>query len=222
MSWFEELGFSENPFNPDPDFSAKYSAGLERELQELEYHVSSGSFAFVEGPSGSGKSVLLKLLLKRLGGKAVFVNALDGIDVRSIVRKKTSVISSFLGKPVKNLVVLVDHAEALATGPTELIKYYYDNNIFSSVVLAGVSLRSAGLPPSITDRIGSRVIKLRALSEDDALLIARRRLGSSDVLPDEAIRKAYNKSGGNAKKFLELCEKEAAAAKPVAVTEKAE
>lgn len=211
MSWFEELGFSENPFNPDPGFSAKYSAGLEKELQELDYCVSSGSFAFVEGPSGSGKSVLLRLLAKRLGSKAVFVNALDGADVHSIVRKKTSLIGSVFGKAARNIVVLVDHAEALTPGSMELLKYYYDNNVFGAVVLAGVTLKSARLLPSIIDRIGGRVIRLGVLGEDDALLMARRRLGSSGVLPEEAVRSVYRKSGGNAKRFLELCEKEAAA-----------
>lgn len=212
MEWFEELGFNENPFGLEPGFSARYSAGLESQVEELEYLIKSGSFVFVEGASGSGKSVLLKLLADKLGNGAIYVNAVNGFDAKSALRSKTSLIGHLLGKSPKNLVILVDEAGCLSKQAMEQLKYNFDNNCFGSVVLSGKSLKSAGLSASIIDRIGSRVVSIPALTEDAAVLMVARRLGNSGgLLGDDAVRRIYRRSGGNAKRFLQLCEEEARA-----------
>ena len=209
MEWFEELGFTENPFDTDASFSARFSAGLESQMEELDYLVKSASFVFVQGEPGSGKSVLLRLLAEKLGGRALFIDASSGADIRSAVKSKVSIFGSLFGKSPKNLVVLVDNASALSPDAFELIKFNYDNNIFTAVFLAGSSLKTAKLPASIVDRIGSRVVSIPALSEDAALMMARRRMGASELLDDAALRKIYKTSGGNARKFLQLCEEAA-------------
>lgn len=223
MEWFEELGFDGNPFSTDPAFSARSSAGLEKQLGELEYHASSGSIAFVEGAEGSGKSVLLQKLAWKLGSRAVFVDAaLGDVDVRAVLNSKASLLGRLLGNPPRNLVLLVDNAAAISPASLEVLKYYYDNNNFSSVVLAGTSLKSSGLSPSVIDRVGNRVVKVPALAEEDALLMVRNRLGSSGLFSEEVVRRIYKLSGKNAKRFLQLCEaacRKAAAAKSSAVSE---
>lgn len=223
MEWFEELGFDGNPFSTDPAFSARSSAGLEKQLGELEYHVNSGSMVFVEGAEGSGKSVLLQKLAGKLGSRAVFVDAASGdVDIRAIMKSKTPLLGRLFGNSPRNLVLLVDSAAGLSPGSLELLKFYYDNNNFGAVVFAGTALKSAGLSPSVIDRVGNRVVKVPALAEQDALLMVRNRLGSSGLLSEEMVRKIYKLSGKNAKKFLQLCEaacRKAAAAKSSAVGE---
>ncbi len=78
MEWFEELGFDSNPFDTSLEASAKSSVGLDKPLEKLEYYVTAGSVVFVEGPLGSGKSVLLWKLADRLGGKAVYIYCSSG------------------------------------------------------------------------------------------------------------------------------------------------
>ena len=213
MAWFEELGFADNPFDTDPAASVRSAVSLDKPLDELEYHVRSGSIIFVEGPSGSGKSVLLKALAGKFGGRAVFVDGdSDSVDIRSVIRKKTSLLDRLFGNSPKNLVLLADNAAGLSAGSMELVKYHYDNNNFGAVVFAGESLKSAGFSPAVLDRIGTRVIRLHLLSEDEAVVLVRNRLGSSAILGDGAIRKIYKMSGKNAKSFLELCDKACAAA----------
>ena len=73
MTWFEELGFDENPFDTDPGVSTKSSVGLDKPMGEVEYCISSGSIVFVEGAEGSGKSVLLKKLDGKIGTRAAVV-----------------------------------------------------------------------------------------------------------------------------------------------------
>ncbi|MBI2143387.1 ATP-binding protein [Candidatus Woesearchaeota archaeon] len=207
MEWFEEFGFDENPFSTDPAFSARSSVGLEKPQSELEYYASSGSIVFVEGASGSGKSVLLQKLAEKLGGRAVFIDAAAAnVDIRAIVNKKTSLLGRLLGRTPSNLVLLADNAASLSPGSLELLKYYFDNNHFGAVVLAGTSLKSSGLSPSIIDRIGNRVVKVAPLAEDDAVLMVRNRLGGSALFSEDAVRKIYKMSGKNARKFLQLCE----------------
>ncbi len=207
MEWFEEFGFDENPFSTDPAFSARSSVGLEKQLGELEYCISSGSIVFVEGAEGSGKSVLLQKLSRQLGRRAVYVDAAAAdVNLRAIVKSKTSIFDRMLGNNPKNIVLIVDNAAALLPHSLELLKYYYDNNYFGAVVLTGTSLRSSGLSASVLDRIGNRVVKIAALAEEDALLMVRNRLGSSELFNEEVVRKIYKLSGKNAKKFLQLCE----------------
>ncbi len=206
MEWFEEFGFDGNPFSTDPAFSAGFSAGLEKQLGEMEYYVNSGSIVFVEGAEGSGKSVLLQKLAGMLGRRAVVVDAAGDIDLREIIKSKTSPLGRLLGNPPGNLVLLVDNAKGLSPGSLELLKYYYDNNNFAAVVLAGSSLKASGLSPSVLDRIGNRVVRIAPLSEEDALLMVRNRLGSSGLFNESVARKIYKLSGKNARKFLQLCE----------------
>jgi len=223
MSWFEEFGFDENPFDTSPEFSVKSSAGLEKPLADIEYYISSGSMVFVEGPPGSGKSVLLAKLSDKLGGKAIRVDASQGvIGLRSIVKSKTPFLGRIFGAGPKNLVLLVDNSQHLPAATLDLMKFYYDNNQFGAVILAGPSMRAARLSDSVLDRIGNRIVRLAPLAEDDAVLIVRQRLGSSGILSDDLVRKIYKLSGKNVKRFLQMCEnacKAAVASKSSTVNE---
>ncbi|MEK6837504.1 MAG: hypothetical protein AABX69_02530, partial [Nanoarchaeota archaeon] len=101
------------------------------------------------------------------------------------------------------------------------LNYQYDNNHLVAVVFARASFRMAGLSPALVDRVGSRVVKLTALAENDAVLMVRNRLGSSAILGDDFIRKLYKMSGKDPKGFLQLCEdacKAAVASKSEAVS----
>ncbi len=222
MEWFEEFGFVESPFGTDAAFSARFSAGLERQLEQLQYLVKAGSFVFLEGPGGCGKSVLLRMLIGKLGRKAIYVDGSASIDVEAIIKRRTSIFRSMIGKSPSNLVLLVDGVSGLSPAALEMVKYNYDNNLFAAVVIAAQSMKSAGLPASILDRIGSRVVRIEPISEGDALIMVRKRLGSFDLLSDELVRKIYKKSGGNAKIFLGLCEeagKQAAASRSTEIME---
>jgi hypothetical protein len=222
MEWFEELGFGANPFDGSTEASAKYAVGLDRPFEELKYYVDSGSVVFVEGPLGSGKSVLLWKLADELGGRAVYVDC-SGVelDVRSIMRKKTSFLDRLFGNSPSGVVLLIDTAANLSPTAMGLLKYHYDNNHLCAVDFAGASFRSAALSPALVDRIGSRVIRLGARTENDAALMLRNRLGSSAILGDDSINKLYKMSGKSPKRFLQLCEdacKAAVASKSEAVS----
>ena len=213
MNWFEDLGFDDNPFSPSLEASARAAVGLDKPIRDVEYFISAGSLIFVEGARGTGKSVFLKKLSDRLGRRAVTVDGEAGaVGIRKAVRQKTSILARVFGDGPKNVVLLVDNANGLSKDAMELIKYNFDNNHFSAVVLAGTSLKHAGLSASILDRIGTRIITLPAITEEEAVLIARNRLGFSDIITDDTLRKLYKKSDKNPKAFLHMCEAACASA----------
>ncbi|HIG98009.1 TPA: hypothetical protein HA231_01120 [Candidatus Woesearchaeota archaeon] len=207
MAWFEELGFGENPFSTDVRVSARSSVGLDRQLSELGYLVGSGAFVFVEGAAGSGKSVLLELISLRLGRRCVRVDFSGGhADLRSVVRKRTSFLSRIFGSAPRGLVLLADNVRGVDLESLELLKYFYDNDVFGSVVLAGESFKVAGLSSAILGRIGSRVVRVVHPTEEEAVAIVRNRLGSSAILGDSAVRRIYSMARGDFRKFLRMCE----------------
>jgi len=206
MAWFEQFGFYENPFDTELSVSAKMAVGLEKPLDELIYLVKSGSLIFVEGAHGSGKSVLLSRLARKVGRRAVYIDLSGKPDIRSAIRKKASFFSRLLGNYPKRVVLLVDDVVSVPARVAEAIKYFYDSNIAESVVLAGEGIRESGLPLSIIDRIGNRIVRLAPLEEEDAITMVRNRIGNSNVLEEDVIRKIYRMSGKNGKKFLQLCE----------------
>jgi Cdc6-like AAA superfamily ATPase len=205
MVWFEELGFDENPFDTGLSISAEKSVGLEKPLEELLYFVNSGSMAYIEGQPGSGKSVLLKKISEKLGRRAVIVDA-EKDNIRMIIRKKSSFFEKLFGSNPRRLVLLVDNSDSLSPEAAEIIKFYYDNNHVESAVFTGSSLKNSGIPAAILDRIGNRIIHLAPLTEEEAVAMVRNRIGFSNVLDDDVIRKIYRMSGKSGTRFLQLCE----------------
>jgi len=64
MEWYEELDFDENPFAVD----SKY-VGNEDLLEEVFYSIVSGNIIIIEGGKGTGKTRVMKAIIRKFGGK---------------------------------------------------------------------------------------------------------------------------------------------------------
>ncbi len=209
MEWFEKLDFYENPLSTKPDRFVKHLAGVGSLLEDLFYRVDAGSMVFIEGPDGLGKtSILMRLVQKFKGSKKVIYFDCKEIDnkanIEDLMYKRYGLFGKLLRITPKSMILLLDNA-ALSYKNAERVKYYFDEGYIKSVVFTGGSYSSAKLPESVRSRIGSRVVKLAAPSEADAVYAVRKRLGKA-VFTDDELRKMYSRSKGNMKKFLESCE----------------
>ncbi|MBI2142401.1 ATP-binding protein [Candidatus Woesearchaeota archaeon] len=211
MAWHEKYDFGEDPFAPD-----ERVYGLDKALDELVYRVESGSMAFVEGKEGTGKSAVLKQLIKRFGGKGKVIYFDCGqierkVNIEKLMTGKYGLFGRIFGIKPGDMVLLLDNANFLSKKNCERIKNYFDNNYIRSVVFTGLSYSKAHFSKSLRDRIGGRIARLKQLSPEQAVQLVNGRAPGIELLSSETIKKIYKLSGNNPKKLLEnlglACEK---------------
>ena len=103
----------------------------------------------------------------------------------------------------KEMIVLLDEAQDLTPENTQRIKYFFDQGNIKSVVFTGTSYERCNLHESIKDRIGKDVLKLRELNDDEAVLLIRNRIGETNLMSDEIIKKLWKLSNKNPRRLLQ-------------------
>lgn len=207
MNWYEEHGYIEDPFSTKKGAFVEQSVNLKEPSDELVYNIEAGNMVLVDGPTGTGKTTLLFSAIEKFEGerKVIYFDcSKDEVDIKKLMQNKYGIIGRLFNLTPKNMVLMLDNFKVLNKKDLERVKYYYDNNHIRSLVFAGNGVE---LPDNIRDRIGNRVIRLKALAVDDAVELVRNRLGSLDFLPEKIIKKIYAKSKKNAITFLEKCAK---------------
>jgi chromosomal replication initiation ATPase DnaA len=211
MEWFEELDFYENPFSVHPKKFLNQLVGVEQVLNDLFYRVESGSMVFIEGGAGLGKTSLLRRIINKFRGKKRVIyfdcREIDSkANINELMQRRYGFFGKLLKLTPKNVILLLDNV-ALSKKNAERVKFYFDEGYIKSVIFAGKSYSSVALPQSLKERIGARVVKLKAPTAEEAVEIVRKRIGDTIFADDALIKKIYKYSGKNTKRFLENCEK---------------
>ncbi len=205
--WWKKIELGENPFSTSPDFEP---FGLEKAIDEAAYRIESGSIVFIEGSRGLGKTSVLKSLIRRFRGKGrvIFVDAAKierDINIERLMRERYGFWGRLLGVVPKDMILLVDNVQMLSRKNAERVKFYFDNNYLKSVVFTGLSYAKAAIPRGLRERIGSHVIRLSPLGEEEAVEAIRARIGSR-LMSREILKKIYKLSGRDMVKFLGNCD----------------
>ncbi len=210
MDWYEELDYEENPFKDNEDTEL---IGYENVIDEVLYRIESGCMVCVEGKSGAGKTAVLKSVLNKFGGngsgRVIYLNGQqlsNGLNIEKMLNKKAGLFKRLFGKKPKNMILLLDEVQNLSEKNCERIKYYFDNSFVKSVVFTSSNFKNANFTESLKERI-SKTVKLKDLTEDEAVDIIRSRLGNDELIPEEMIKEVFNRSNRNMKSFLKNCDK---------------
>ena len=217
MTWYEKLGYDENPFSTDPKEHHDKLVDMDEKVDEIFYRVDAGSMLVLEGSDGNGKTTLLMAAAQKFGGRKnvayVDCKVIDKeLNITYVLQEKYGMMGRLLKKTPKNMIVLLDNVNELSKKNTERLKYYFDQNYIKSIIFATTSYRGAKFSESLRDRIGNRVSKLPELNEDRAIEIVKRRIGDSELFNEELIKKIFKISGNSTKELLENCSKAAQAA----------
>ncbi len=211
MEWYEELDFYDNPLTTNPKMFISELVGVDDLLEELFYRVEAGSMVFLEGADGSGKSAVLQRVIKRFKGKKRVIyfdcEQVRELDIEELMQKRYGLFGRLFRITPKNMIVLLDNVQFLSKRNTEKMKHYFDYGYIKAIVFTGQRYSRAALSISIKDRIGRRVLKLRALTEEEALSLIKKRLEGISFIPDELIKKIFKSSRKNTKRFIENCGK---------------
>ncbi len=205
--WYKKLGYYENPFLINPLKESGDLIAQETQLKDALYYITSGSFVFLEGERGSGKTKLLRTIIDNFRGKIIYINAAKlkkNLNIEDLLRKKTS---GMFSKLPKDMILLFDNVTELSLVNIERIKYFYDQGFLRSVVFAGVDFKKAKFPESLLSRIGKRIIALDILSPEQAVSLALSRLDENadeeePLIEKKLIKKVFEKSNKNPRMFL--------------------
>jgi len=200
MEWYEELDFDENPFAVD----SKY-VGNEDLLEEVFYSIVSGNIIIIEGGKGTGKTRVMKAIIRKFGGKGkiayVDCKSMDKeLNVETIIKKKKGLFR----KNPKNMILLLDDVEHITEKNMERIKYFFDQNYIRSVIVTTGKVDELKLSASLKQRIWKH-LTLNSLSDYEAVQVIREKVGN-DILTDRVIKEVYKNSEKNMQKFMENCE----------------
>ena len=207
--WYERFGYDTDPLTSEPHHGDEL-VDVEDLTEELFYRIEAGSIIFIEGENGAGKTALLYQAIDRYRGhtKVIYFdssNLKKTAEIDLLMKNRYGFFGRLFNRIPKDMIVLIDNVQSLSFKNAERVKFYFDQNYIKSLVFTGNNYNSTKLTPSIKDRIGTRIIKTRKISESGALALLRTRLGEDQkLISDNIARKVYRLSNGNPKKFLDL------------------
>ncbi len=210
--WYEELDFEENPFSTNPSDFVKNIVGRDEIIDDLIYRVRAGSLVFLEGEEGSGKSALLRVLIRKFRGKGrvIYVNCekLEAdLNIEDLLVQRNGFIKGMIMKKTpKNMILLLDNVPKLSHKNMERIKYYFDENFLKTVVFTGESFKDVGFSKSLIQRIEGRVITIPPLESYQAVDLVRERIGDIKFISDELIEQIAEATNYNPKRLLKALE----------------
>ena len=210
--WYRKVGFYSNPFSIKPapyDFKI---FGQDAIVEELLYKVPSGTMSFIEGPFGTGKTSMLKLVIDKFKGKGKVIyfacNRIQSdLDIEELLLNRYGFWGKLFKLHPKDMVVLLDEAQDLSSENTQRIKYFFDQGNIKSVVFAGIDYEKTDFHESIKERVGQNgVLKVRSLDDDEAIQLIRNRIGESTLLTDDSIKTLWKEADKIPRRLLHLCD----------------
>ena len=208
--WYREMGFSSNPFSIKPAAFNDDVIGFEDVLQMVVENVRSRGICCVSGPFGTGKSTIMKRLIREFGGNRKVI-------YYSMNRKERTMnfsgllhgANGFLGrlfkiKP-KDMILLLDEVQDMNRKDQRLLLDHYNAGDFKAVVLTTHDIGEVPLIDELKKAIGEYSFFLNNLHQDDAVRLIRKRIGNMSLLPDATIRSIY-RINKNPRAFLQNCE----------------
>ena len=164
------------------DVSLRYGAGP-KILHQVSFHLEPGSFHFLAGSSGAGKSSLLKLMYlaqRPTSGQA----RLFGRDMMTLTRRETALMRRRIGVVFQDFRLL-DHLTALENVALPLkVSGQRENKVQQHVaeLLAWVGLADQihAYPPTLSGGQQQRIAIARAVVGRPSLLLADEPTGNVD------------------------------------------
>ena len=162
--------------------SKTYEAGVVA-ITDVSLHIRPGEFVFIVGASGSGKSTIIKLLLKELApthGKIV----VDGKDLSRISHKQIPMFRRNVGVVFQNFRLLPDRNVydnvSFAMHVVEASKREIKKRVPLTLSLVGLAAKYRSLPKQLSGGEQQRVAIAGALVNEPKILLADEPTGNLD------------------------------------------
>lgn len=171
----------------------------------VSFEIEDGEFVFITGPSGAGKTTILKLILGEISPDTGKVNV-EGIDVKNLkdkdlpyFRQKIGIVfQDFKVLPERTVTENVEVALAVIGVPEK----DWAERVAHVLKLVGLSKQSQLFPSQLSGGELQRVSLARALSVNPKILLADEPTGNLDWDTSDSIMQLFDKINKEGKTII--------------------
>lgn len=161
----------------------KYPGSKKNALDDVDIKINDGEFVFIVGSSGSGKSSLIKLLLKELEPTSGRIVVADN-DLSKLKRRHIPKYRRRIGVVFQNFRLLKDRTVyenvAFAQRVIETPTRYIRRQVPAMLTLVGLAKKYKAYPRQLSGGEQQRVAIARALVNKPEILLADEPTGNLD------------------------------------------
>ena len=161
----------------------KYPGGKKYALNDINIKIEPGEFVFMVGSSGSGKTSLIKLLLKEMEPTSGSLKV-AGVDYNKLKRKNIPKLRRRIGVVFQNFRLLKDRTVyenvAFAQRVVETPSRFIRRQVPAMLTLVGLADKYKSYPKQLSGGEQQRVALARALVNKPELLLADEPTGNLD------------------------------------------
>jgi cell division transport system ATP-binding protein len=174
-------------------------------LDNVSFEVGMGEFIFITGPSGAGKTTILKLILGEISPDSGEVTA-DGVNVKNLKEKDLPCFRQKIGIVFQDFKVLGERTVAenveVALAVTGVSEAEWRERVKHVLKLAGLSRQAELFPSQLSGGELQRVSLARALSVNPKLLLADEPTGNLDWETADSIMQLFEKINKEGKTII--------------------
>ena len=185
--------------------SVSKSFGDIKALKNASFEVKKGEFIFITGPSGAGKTTILRLILREYlpdNGEILF----NDKNLSDITSKELPFLRQKIGVVFQDMKVLPERTvrENVEVGLAVLGVYEneWNDRVNQILKLVGLEKRAEQFPSQLSGGELQRVSLARALVVDPILILADEPTGNLDWETTEGIMKIFEKVNENGKTII--------------------
>lgn len=176
------------------DVSKKF--GVVTALDKVSFEIEKGEFVFITGPSGAGKTTILKLILAELipdSGKV----EINGIDTKNLKESDTPIFRQKIGVVFQDFKVLMERTVRenveVALAVIGLPESEWNERVKHVLKLVGLTKQTNLFPAQLSGGELQRVSLARALVVNPTILLADEPTGNLDWETSDSVMDLFEK-----------------------------
>jgi len=181
------------------------SFGSINALDKISFEVKSGEFVFLTGPSGAGKTTILKMILREMlpdSGEVLF----DDVDIVKLADKEVPRLRQQMGIVFQDFKVLPERTVSenveVALAVSSVPDNEWDSRVRHVLKLVGLDKRANLFPSQLSGGELQRVSLARALVINPKLILADEPTGNLDWKTAEGIMDLLEKINKEGKTII--------------------
>lgn len=181
------------------------SYGTTTALKNVSFEIKKGEFVYITGPSGAGKTTILKLILGEIVPTAGEVKV-DSLNVVNLNDKNTPSYRQKIGVIFQDFKVLPDRTVfenvAVALSVIGLAESEWEERVKHVLKLVGLDRKINFFPSQLSGGELQRVSLARALSVNPKIILADEPTGNLDWETSDALMKLLEKVNEEGKTII--------------------